>query len=104
MRVHQIQRITAIALLLFMFMHIIIMHYPPREMSYSNIVLLMEYPVMKVVESLFLLSVLLHALAGSYVVLTDYKFLSGFKKMFAVVLPMLGTAAFIWGAITIWSW
>jgi succinate dehydrogenase hydrophobic membrane anchor protein len=104
MKIFQIQRITAVALLLFMFMHIILMHYPPREMEYSNIVLLMEYPAMKVIESLFLLSVLLHALTGSYVVLTDYQAISKFKAAFAVVLPLAGAVAFVWGAITIWSW
>jgi succinate dehydrogenase hydrophobic membrane anchor protein len=104
MKIFQVQRLTAVALLLFLFMHIILMHYPPREMEYSNIVLYMQSPLMKVVESLFLFSVLVHALAGSYVVLTDYQAISKLKKLFAVVLPLAGIAAFIWGAITIWTW
>lgn len=104
MKIFQVQRITAVALLLFMFMHIILMHYPPREMEYSNIVLYMQSPVMKVIESLFLLSVLLHALTGSYVVLTDYQAFSKMKVAFAVLLPLIGTIAFVWGGITIWSW
>lgn len=104
MKIFQVQRITAVALLLFMFMHIILMHYPPREMEYSNIALLMQYPAMKVIESLFLLSVLLHALSGSFVVLTDYQQLSKLRKVFAFVLPLAGIAAFYWGALTIWTW
>ena len=104
MKIFQVQRITAVALLLFMFMHIVLMHYPPREMEYSNIVLLMQYPAMKVIESLFLLSVLLHALTGSYVVLTDYEKISKLRKVFAVVLSLAGIAAFAWGTLTIWTW
>ncbi|MEN8242837.1 MAG: succinate dehydrogenase, hydrophobic membrane anchor protein [Chloroflexota bacterium] len=104
MKIFQVQRITAVALLLFMFMHIIVMHYPPREMEYSNIVYLMQFPGMKVIESLFLLSVLLHALTGSYVVLTDYQALSRLRKVFVIVLTLAGIAAFYWGALTIWTW
>jgi succinate dehydrogenase hydrophobic membrane anchor protein len=104
MKIFQIQRITAVALLLFLFMHIILMHYPPRDLEYSNIVAYMQYPAWKVIESLFLLSVLLHALTGSYVVLTDYEALSKLKKVFVVVLSLAGIAAFYWGALTIWTW
>jgi succinate dehydrogenase hydrophobic anchor subunit len=80
------------------------MHYPPQELEYSLIVEYMQYPAWKVIESLFLLSVLLHALTGSYVVLTDYEFLSKLKKVFVVVLSLAGIAAFFWGALTIWTW
>jgi succinate dehydrogenase hydrophobic membrane anchor protein len=104
MKIFQIQRITAVALLLFLFMHIILMHYPPRDLEYSNIVAYMQYPAWKVIESLFLLSVLLHALTGSYVVVTDYEALSKLKKVFVVVLSLAGIAAFYWGALTIWTW
>lgn len=104
MKIFQIQRITAVALLLFLFMHIILMHYPPRDLEYSNIVAYMQYPAWKVIESLFLLSVLLHALTGSYVVLTDYEALTKLKKVFVVVLSLAGIAAFYWGALTIWTW
>lgn len=104
MKIFQIQRITAVALLLFLFMHIVLMHYPPRELEYSLIVEYMQYPAWKAIESLFLLSALLHALTGSYVVLTDYEKISKLKQVFVVVLSLAGIAAFYWGALTIWTW
>jgi succinate dehydrogenase hydrophobic anchor subunit len=64
----------------------------------------MQYPVWKVIESLFLLSVLLHALTGSWVVLTDYEAISKLRPVFVVVLSVAGIAAFYWGALTIWTW
>jgi succinate dehydrogenase / fumarate reductase membrane anchor subunit len=104
MRIFQIQRITAVALLVFMTIHMIVVHYPPFHIDFSIIVQRMVNPVWKVIEILFLLSVLLHALSGAYVVLTDYKQISKFKKAIAIITIIAGIAAFSWGALTILSW
>lgn len=104
MKIFQIQRITAVALLVFMTMHMIVVHYPPFHIDFSIILERMVNPVWKVIEILFLLSVLLHGLAGAYVVLTDYKQVSKFKKAIAVVVIVAGIAAFAWGTATIISW
>lgn len=104
MKIFQIQRITAVALLVFMTMHMIVVHYPPFHIDFSIILERMVNPVWKVIEILFLLSVLLHGLAGAYVVLTDYKQVSKFKKAIAAVVIVAGIAAFAWGTATIISW
>jgi len=104
MRIFQIQRVTAVALLVFMTIHMIVVHYPPFHIDFSIIVERMVNPVWKVVEILFLLSVLLHGLSGAYVVLTDYKQVSKFKKALALVVIVAGIVAFSWGTYTIISW
>jgi len=104
MRIFQIQRITAVALLVFMTIHMIVVHYPPFHIDFSIIAERMVNPVWKVVEILFLFSVLLHGLAGAYVVLTDYRQISKYKKFIAVVVVVVGIAAFIWGSMTVISW
>ncbi len=104
MRIFQIQRITAVALLVFMTIHMIVVHYPPFHIDFSIIAERMVNPLWKVIEILFLFSVLLHGLSGAYMVLTDYKQVSKFKKAIAAVLIVVGSAAFVWGSLTVISW
>lgn len=104
MRIFQIQRLTAVALLVFMTIHMIVVHYPPFHIDFSIIAERMVNPVWKGIEILFLLSVLLHGLSGAYVVLTDYKQFSKFKKGLAGLTIVVGVVAFLWGSLTIISW
>jgi len=104
MRIFQVQRVTAVALLVFMTIHMVVVHYPPFHIDFSIIAQRMANPVWKVIEILFLLTVLLHGLAGAYVVLTDYKQINKFRKAVAAVVIVVGIAAFFWGALTVWSW
>ena len=104
MKVFQIQRLTAVALLVFMTIHMIVVHYPPFHIDFSIIVERMVNPVWKVIEILFLFSVLLHAVAGAYAVLIDIEVVSRFKKVLAVLMIIAGIIAFIWGTMTVLSW
>ena len=104
MKVFQIQRLTAVALLVFMTIHMIVVHYPPFHIDFSIIVERMVNPVWKVIEILFLFSVLLHAVAGAYAVLIDIEVVSRFKKALAVLMIIAGIIAFVWGTMTVLSW
>ena len=104
MKIFQVQRLTAVALLVFMTIHMIVVHYPPFHIDFSIIVERMANPVWKVIEILFLLSVLLHGLSGAWSVLTDYRQVNKFSKALAVVVVVVGLAAFYWGASTIIAW
>jgi succinate dehydrogenase hydrophobic anchor subunit len=64
----------------------------------------MENPAWKAIEISFLFFVMVHALTGSYAVLTDYDFLARYKKVFAPLLILAGMVAFYWGATTVLSW
>lgn len=104
MRIFQIQRVTAVALLVFMTIHMIVVHYPPFHIDFSIIAQRMTNPVWKVVEILFLTSVLLHALSGAFVVLTDYKQVARYKTVLAGLVVIVGLVAFVWGGMTIINW
>lgn len=104
MKIFQIQRLTAVALLIFLTIHMIVVHYPPFHIDFSIILERMVSPVWKAIEIMFLFSVLLHGLSGAYVVLTDYKQVSKFKKVLAAVVVVVGIAAFVLGTMTVLSW
>ena len=104
MRIFQIQRVTAVALLVFMTIHMVVVHYPPFHIDFSIIAQRMANPIWKVIEILFLFTVLLHGLTGAYVVLTDYKQVNKFRKAVAAVVVVVGIVAFFWGALTVLSW
>lgn len=104
MRIFQVQRITAVALLVFLTIHMVVVHYPPFHIDFSIILERMTRPLWKIIEILFLLSVLLHGLSGAYVVLTDYSQVSKFKKALAYIVIIVGIAAFVLGSITVLSW
>lgn len=104
MKIFQIQRLTAVALLVFLTIHMVVVHYPPFHIDFSIILERMVNPVWKVIEILFLLSVLLHGLSGAYVVLTDYKQVSKIKKVVAIVVAVVGIVAFVLGSMTVLSW
>ncbi len=81
MRVFQLQRYSAIALLLFLGIHMAVMHYPPFEIDFRTVVIeRLSNPVWKVIDIAFLLAVLVHALAGMYVVITDLQRFSAVKR------------------------
>jgi succinate dehydrogenase / fumarate reductase membrane anchor subunit len=101
MRVFQIQRITAILLLVFLTIHMIVVHYPPFHIDFSRIVERMSSPVWKAIDIAFLASVLLHALTGAYMVLTDFQKVDQYKRVLAGIAIVLGIAAFIYGTITV---
>jgi len=104
MRVFQLQRISAVAMVVFMTMHMIVVHYPPFHIDFSIILERMQNPVWKVIEILFLFFVLVHALSGAYAVLIDYENVARYKKLIAVLALVAGIVGFIWGTLTVLAW
>ena len=103
MRVFQMQRISAIALVFFLTTHMVVLHYPPGHIDFSNIINRMAQPIWKVIDIAFLLSVLVHALSGTYAVLMDVEQVTSFKKALTGIAVAIGVVAFIYGAVTIWA-
>ncbi len=101
MRVFQMQRISAIALLVFLTIHMIVVHYPPFHIDFSRIVVRMAQPIWKAIDIAFLFFVLMHALTGAYVVLTDIQRVANYKRLLAGAAIALGVIAFIYGTATI---
>ena len=102
MRIFQMQRISAIALLVFLGIHMAVMHYPPWEIDFSKVVIeRLSNPIWKMIDIAFLFFVLMHALTGAYVVLTDLQRIGTFKRALAGLAIVLGLAGFVYGTMTI---
>lgn len=101
MRIFQMQRYSAIVLLIFLTIHMIVVHYPPFHIDFSRIIDRMGQPLWKGIDIAFLFFVLVHALAGAYVVLTDVQRFSVYKRALAGIAVILGLAAFVYGTVTI---
>lgn len=106
MKIFKIQRASAVLLLFFFVMHIVIMHYafPIQEITFETTVSRMQSPVWKGIEICFLFSVILHGLSGAYAVLTDYDKIAKFKKPIGVLLVAIGVWAMYIGTMTVLSW
>lgn len=103
MRLFIAQRLSAIALLIFLTIHMIVVHYPPFHIDFSRILERMNQPIWKAIDIAFLLFVLIHALAGAYVVITDVERFSVYKRLLAVLMIIIGIVAFIYGTQTVLS-
>lgn len=101
MRVFQMQRISAIALLIFLAIHMVVVHYPPFHIDFSRIIDRLGQPLWKAIDIGFLFFVLMHALAGAYVVLTDLQHINRIRRVLAGAAIVLGVIAFVYGAATI---
>ncbi|HQV70652.1 MAG TPA: hypothetical protein PLJ62_09780 [Thermoflexales bacterium] len=101
MTLFKLQRYSAIALLVFMTIHMIVVHYPPFHIDFSRIIVRMGQPIWKAIDIAFLLSVLIHGLAGAYAVMTDVQKFSQARRTLATAFAVLGVVAFIYGSITI---
>ncbi len=101
MRVFQMQRYSAIGLLVFLTIHMIVVHYPPFHIDFSRIIVRLNQPLWKAIDILFLIFVLIHALAGAYVVLTDVQRFNKYQRVLAGLAVVIGVLAFIYGTMTI---
>jgi succinate dehydrogenase hydrophobic anchor subunit len=101
MRIFQMQRISAIALLVFLTIHMIVVHYPPFHIDFSRILERMADPLWKGIDIAFLFFVLLHALTGTYMVITDLERFGAYKRVLMWIAIVVGVGAFIYGTQTI---
>lgn len=101
MRIFQMQRISAIALLIFMTVHMIVVHYPPFHIDFSRIIDRLAQPLWKGIDIAFLFFVLMHALTGAYMVITDLERFGKQRQALAWAAVAIGVVAFYYGTVTI---
>jgi succinate dehydrogenase hydrophobic membrane anchor protein len=97
-----LQRISAILLLIFMSIHIIVAHYPARDINFNDVLTRLNYPGWKVFYILFLAVVLYHALNGVWVVISDFQGLRSFQKPLLGLTVLVGLVFLYLGAEVIW--
>lgn len=103
MRIFIIQRISAMALVVFLSLHMIVVHYPPGHLDFSRVLERLADPLWKAIDIAFLAAVLFHALAGTYAVLTDIERVTPLKRILAGILVVLGIIGVAYGTFTILS-
>ena len=103
MRIFIIQRLSAIALVVFLSLHMIVVHYPPGHLDFSRVLERLADPLWKAIDVAFLFAVLLHALAGTYAVLMDIERMTPLKRILAGVLVVLGIIGAVYGTYTVLS-
>ena len=103
MRIFIIQRISAIALVIFLTLHMIVVHYPPGHIDFSRILDRLANPLWKAIDIAFLIAALSHALTGIYSVLLDIERVTPLKRVIAWILIVLGIIGFAFGTFTIIS-
>lgn len=101
MRVFQMQRISAVALLFFLTIHMVVVHYPPFHIDFSRIVERMADPLWKAIDIAFLFFVLVHALSGLYAVLMDWDVTARWRRPVIGLSLLAGAVAMWWGTLTI---
>ncbi len=101
MRLFLMQRWSAVALIFFLTLHMIVVHYPPGHIDFSLVIERLANPVWKVIDILFLFAVVVHGLTGAYAVLIDVEKVSPYKRLFAGIAIALGIFAMIYGTMTI---
>jgi succinate dehydrogenase hydrophobic anchor subunit len=95
------QRISAIALLIFLTLHMVVTHYPPFHIDFNRILERMGDPLWKAIDIAFLFFVLMHALTGIYMVLTDIERIQNYRRALVILAVVIAIGAFIYGTQTI---
>ena len=103
MRIFIIQRISALGLVIFLTLHMIVVHYPPGHIDFSRILDRLANPLWKAIDIAFLIAALSHALTGIYSVLLDIERVTPLKRVIAWILIVLGIIGFAFGTFTIIS-
>jgi len=101
MRIFVMQRLSAIALLVFLTLHMVVVHYPPGHIDVDRVLERLDDPLWKAIDIAFLFFVLMHALTGAYMVITDLERFNVYKRALAWVSVIGGVLLFIYGTQTI---
>ena len=102
MKIFIMQRVSAIALVIFMTLHMVVVHFPVRNLGYQEVLTnRMGQTGWQIMYVLFLFTVLVHGLAGAYMVLTDVGSVAKYKKGLAWGIVVLGIIYFVYGTMTI---
>jgi len=99
-----VQAITGIALVILLSLHMIAQHFIVEGglREYADIVAYLRNPVILVLESLFLITVTVHALLGVRAVAFDFGLTEKSERVVSRILAWVGVATLGYGAWIIW--
>lgn len=85
-----LQRVSAVALLLMLFWHLAVAHFPARDIDFDNVVTRLAQPGWKIFYAAFLAIVLYHALNGVWQVAADWTVVQRFRRPIIAALGLVG--------------
>ena len=85
-----LQRISALALLVMLFWHLAVAHFPPRDIDFDNVVTRLADPGWKLFYAVFLAIVLYHALNGVWQVAADWGVVQRHRRPIIAALGATG--------------
>ncbi len=86
-RVYQVQRISAVILLVLLLVHTHFVRHMP-----------LDRPLWKAADIAFLFTMLLHGLTGAYVIVSGMTHAGALKRALAALAILIGVGAFLYGA------
>jgi succinate dehydrogenase hydrophobic anchor subunit len=100
------QRITAVLVLVTIMVHLVLTHYVAiGHLSYSNIGARLAGGAVVVNDIVLLVAVVFHGLNGVRMVVLDWGLAgSGARRVFDIVLWLVGVAAVVYGIWALWVW
>lgn len=97
-----LQRLSAIVLLVMLFLHVALSHFPPRELDFGDVLTRLQYPGWKAFYVVFLAVVLYHALNGVWQVMADWSAVQRARRAVLSAIWVAGLIFLYLGAETIW--
>jgi succinate dehydrogenase hydrophobic anchor subunit len=100
------QRVTAVLVLLTIMIHLVLTHYIAiGHLSYDNIGARLAGGAVVVNDIVLLVAVVFHGLNGLRMVVLDWGLASsGGRRVFDLVLWLVGIAAIVYGIWALWVW
>jgi succinate dehydrogenase / fumarate reductase, membrane anchor subunit len=99
-----LQRVTGIALLIFLLTHFIITHYyPVGEITFAKVAARLSQPDWKFFNLAFLILCLYHGVNGGWSILEDYLKKGWFRLTLFGIMLIVALSLLIWGTLTIFD-
>jgi len=98
------QRITAVLLILFLGVHLFVLHYVPENLNinFAGVAVRFKSVLYLIVDSGLLVAGLYHALNGVRNVVFDFVVDNDKRRMINALMLLVGIAFTLWGAYALW--
>lgn len=98
------QRVTGLALVVFMIGHYVLMHYNPESgHTYDAVLGRMQYSWYRIIDLVFVTLAMYHGLNGVWGIFRDYKLKTWQSYAIVSALVVFGAAFVAWGYVIIFS-
>ena len=97
-----LQRLSAVLLLVFMFVHLLASHFPARDITFNDTLSRLVSTEWKLFYVAFLAVVLYHAMAGLWAVMSDFEALAPLRRPIMAGVWLVGLLFLYLGAEVIW--